>query len=173
MELRYYQQDCIDAFIRDARKYPTQNLLGALPTGTGKSVVIAGICKEVASRGGRVLVLHRSKELVAQNHERYCQVDPDGCPRSGVYSAGIGIRQTDEQVTFAGVQSVYKRAAEFGKIDLVFVDEAHQIPFNDESQYQTLIRGLREINPKCKFMGVTATPFRTNGVIHGLSLIHI
>ncbi len=167
MKLRWYQQECIDAFISDAKKYPNKNLLGALPTGTGKSVVIAGICKAVADRGGRVLVLHRSKELVAQNQERYCQVDPDGLSRSGVYSAGIGIRQTSEQVTFAGVQSVFKRAEEFGKIDLVFVDEAHQVSFEENSQYQQLIRGVREINPACKFMGVTATPFRTNGVIHG------
>jgi len=167
MKLRYYQQDCIDAFLEDARKYPTKNLLAALPTGVGKSVIIAGICKAVADRGGRVLVLHRSKELVVQNNERYCQVDPEGLSRCGVYSAGLGIRQTGEQVTFAGVQSVCKRAEEFGKIDLVFCDECHQIPFDENSQYQQLIRGVREINPACKFMGVTATPYRTNGVIHG------
>ena len=174
MKLRYYQQECIDALLSDAKKYPDQNLLGALPTGTGKSVIIAGVCQKVADKGGRVLVLHRSKELVYQNNERYCQVDPKGLKRCGVYSAGIGIRQTDEQVTFAGVQSVYKRAAEFGKIDLVFCDEAHQIPFEENSQYQQLIRGVREINPDCRFMGLTATPFRTNGVIHGTkrSLFH-
>ncbi|MCP4170612.1 MAG: DEAD/DEAH box helicase family protein, partial [Fuerstiella sp.] len=156
-----------DAFLKDARTYPSQNLLAALPTGTGKSVIIAGVCKAIADKGGRVLVLHRSKELVGQNHLRYTQVDPEGLQRSGVYSAGIGIRQTGEQVTFAGVQSVFKRAEEFGHIDLVVVDEAHQIPFAENSQYQTLIRGLRQINEKCRFFGLTATPFRTNGVIHG------
>lgn len=167
MKLRWYQQECTDAFLSDAKKYPSKNLLAALPTGTGKSVVIAGVCRAIADKGGRVLVLHRTKELVSQNCERFTQVDPKGLERCGVYSAGIGIRQTSEQVTFAGVQSVYKRAAEFGKIDLVVVDEAHQIPFADESQYQTLIRGLRDINPACRFFGLTATPFRTNGVIHG------
>ena len=167
MKLRYYQQDCIDAFLRDAKKHPRDNLLAALPTGTGKSVIIAGVAKAIADKGGRVLVLHRSRELVEQNHKRYCQVDPEGLVRSGVYSAGIGIRQTDQQVTFAGVQSVFKRAEEFGKIDLVLVDECHQIPFTDNSQYQTMIRGLRDINPACRFFGLTATPFRTNGVIHG------
>jgi len=167
MKLRYYQQECIDAFLRDAKDHPNANLLAALPTGTGKSVIIAGVCKAIADKGGRVLVLHRSKELVYQNHVRYTEVDPNGLQRSGVYSAGIGIRQTGEQVTFAGVQSVFKRAEEFGHIDLVLVDEAHQIPFNENSQYQTLIRGLRQINERCRFFGLTATPFRTNGVIHG------
>ncbi len=164
---RYYQTDCVDAFIRDAKRYPNKNLLGALPTGVGKSCIIAMVAKEVADRGGRVLVLHRSRELVAQNNAKFCEIDPKGLQRCGVYSAGLGIRQTGEQVTFAGVQSVYKRAEEFGRIDLVFCDEAHQIPFDENSQYQQLIRGLRQINPDCKFMGVTATPYRTNGVIHG------
>ncbi|MGI9460308.1 MAG: DEAD/DEAH box helicase, partial [Pirellulales bacterium] len=116
MKLRPYQQEAIDAVLADAKKHKRDNLLVALATGTGKSVVIAGICKEIADRGGRVLVLHRTKELVSQNCERYTQFDPEGLSRCGVYSAGIGIRQTSEQVTFAGVQSVYKRATEFGRI---------------------------------------------------------
>lgn len=167
MKLRWYQQECIDAFIADAKRYPDQNLLAALPTGTGKSVIIAGVCKAVADKGGRVLVLHRSKELVAQNSERFCEVDPNGLLRVGIYSAGVGIKQTGEQVTFAGVQSICKRISEMGHIDLVMVDEAHQVPFEEESQYQTIIRGVREINPSARFFGLTATPFRTNGVIHG------
>ena len=167
MKLRPYQQEAVDAILADASKYKKDNLLVAMPTGCGKSLVIAGICKEIADRGGRVLVLHRTKELVGQNNERFCQFDPQGIHRSGVYSAGIGIRQTGEQVTFAGVQSVYKRAAEFGKIDAIVVDEAHQVGRNENSQYQTLIRGLREINPKCRFFGLTATPYRMDGVLHG------
>jgi len=164
---RPYQQEAIDSLLSDARKHPRENLLVAMPTGTGKSLVIAGLSKAVADRGGRVLVLHRSKELVSQNYERFCQVDPQGVQRAGVYSAGLKIRQVNEQVTFAGVQSVYKRAGEFGRIDAVVVDEAHQIPFSENSQYQTLIKGLRSINPECRFFGLTATPYRTNGVIHG------
>jgi DNA repair protein RadD len=111
-------------------------------------------------------VLARSKELLVQDQERYCQVDPNGLKRSGVYSAGLGIRQTSEQVTFAGVQSVYKRAAEIGHIDAIVVDESHQISNDKDSQYQQLIRGLREINPNCRFIGLTATPYRLDGGIN-------
>ena len=44
MELRWYQQECVDALIGDAKKYRSANLMAALPTGTGKSVVIAKLC---------------------------------------------------------------------------------------------------------------------------------
>ena len=166
MKPRPYQSEAVDAVFADARKYPTDNLQIAMPTGTGKSVVIAEIAKRVADKGGRVLVLARSKELLVQNNERYCQIDPDGLKRCGVYSAGLGVRQTSQQVTFAGVQSVYKRAAEFGHIDAVVVDESHQISNDKDSQYQQLIRGLREINQNCRFIGLTATPYRLDGGIN-------
>ena len=168
MKLRPYQQKAVDSILRDSKDHPSDNLLVALPTGTGKSLVIARLCQEIADRGGRVLVLHRSKELVYQNHLRFTQVDPKGLQRGGIYSAGIGIRQTDEQVTFAGVQSVYKRGEEFGWIDAVIVDEAHQIPQSESSQYQQLIRSVRQTNPKARFFGLTATPYRmSGGVIFG------
>lgn len=167
MKPRYYQTECVDAFLADAKKYKGENLLAALPTGTGKSVIIAMLAKEIADRGGRCLVLARSKELLVQNNERYNQIDPAGLQRSGVYSAGLGMRQTSEQVTFAGVQSVYKRAAELGKVNAVIVDECHQLSFDPDSQYHQLLRGLREVNPNVRLFGLTATPFRCDGVIHG------
>ena len=168
MKLRDYQNDAVESLVRDSRNHPGVNLLVTLPTGTGKSVVIAEICKRAADKGRRVLVLQRSKELIVQNNQRYTQVDPNGLRRCGCYSAGLGMRQLGEQVTFAGVQSIAKRAKDFGHIDLVFADEAHQIPKNEDSQYQQIIRDVREINPNARFMGCTATPYRLDGgVIHG------
>lgn len=166
MKPRPYQVEAVDAVFADARKYPQDNLQIAMPTGTGKSVVIAEIAKRVADKGGRVLVLARSRELLVQNNSRFTQIDPKGLKRAGVYSAGLGLRQTEEQVTFAGVQSVYKRAAEFGHIDAIVVDESHQISSDKDSQYQQLIRGLREINSGCRFIGLTATPYRLDGGIN-------
>ncbi len=165
---RPYQQDCIDAIIADAKKYPTQNLLGALPTGCGKSIIIAGLCRHIADKGGRVLVLARNKELLVQNQTRYCQVDPKGLGRSGVYSAGLGLRQLDQQVTFAGVQSIVNCIRDLGKINAIIVDEAHQVSQNENSQYQQIIQIVRELNPRARFMGLTATPYRLDrGVLFG------
>jgi DNA repair protein RadD len=167
MKPRYYQTECVDAFLADAKKYKGEHLLAALPTGTGKSVIIAMLAKEIADRGGRCIILARNRELLVQNNERYNQIDPLGLQRVGVYSAGLGMRQVNEQVTFAGVQSIYKRADELGKINAVIVDEAHQLSFDQDSQYQQLIRGLQQNNPSVRLFGLTATPFRSDGVIHG------
>ena len=168
MKLRPYQQDAVDALLRDAKKYPTQNLLAALPTGCGKSVIIASLCKTVADKGGRVLVLARSKELLSQNSERFCQVDPKGLERVGIYSAGLGMRQLDQQVTFAGVQSIVNCIRDLGKVHAIIVDEAHNVSSDENSQYQTVIQCVRELNPRARFIGLTATPYRLDrGVLFG------
>ena len=168
MKLRDYQQEAIDAILRDAKRYKHDNLLVGLPTGTGKSVVIGKLCEEVANRGGRVLVLARTKELVQQNHDRYVDIDPEGHKRAGIYSAGLNLRMTKERVIFASVQSVCKRMDELGKFNVIWCDECHQIPRNEDSQYQQLIRDARELNPSCRVWGCTATPYRLDcGVIHG------
>lgn len=168
MKLRPYQQDAVDALLRDAKKYPTQNLLAALPTGCGKSVIIASLCKTVADKGGRVLVLARSKELLSQNSERFCQVDPKGLERVGIYSAGLGMRQLDQQVTFAGVQSIVNCIRDLGKVHAIVVDEAHQVSADENSQYQQIIQIVRELNPSARFFGLTATPYRMDrGVLFG------
>lgn len=168
MQLRGYQQDAVDSFFADAQKHPRDAQLIAMPTGTGKSLVIAEVCRRAADAGLRILVLHRSKELVAQNRERYTQVDPQGEARAGCYAASMGIRDTEDQVIFASVQSIFKRGSEFGVRQLVICDESHQIPQESESQYQTLLKELRRTFPASKLLGLTATPYRMKGgVIHG------
>lgn len=167
MKLRNYQQESVDKFFSDAKKHPRDAQLLALPTGAGKSLIIAEICRRAANGGMRVLVLHRTKELVSQNHDRYVEVDPSGEERAGIYSAGIGLKHTDKMVTFAGVQSACSDATVFGKIRLVIVDEAHQIPRAESSQYQKVLADLRSLG-EVKLLGLTASPYRLDGgVIFG------
>ncbi|MCL6645788.1 MAG: DEAD/DEAH box helicase, partial [Dehalococcoidia bacterium] len=73
---------------------------------------------------------------------------------------------TEHPVIVAGVQSIYRRAAELGRFDLVIIDEAHCIPPDGDGMYRTLIAGLKETNPALRIIGLTATPFRmTSGPI--------
>lgn len=65
--LRPYQQDCVKATVHYFRKHSTPAVL-ALPTGAGKSLVIAELARIAR---GRVLVLTHVKELVEQNHAKY------------------------------------------------------------------------------------------------------
>lgn len=65
--LRPYQQEAVDAAIRYFRR-SIQPAVIVLPTGAGKSLVIAELARLAR---GRVLVLAHVKELIAQNHAKY------------------------------------------------------------------------------------------------------
>jgi len=78
-----------------------------------------------------------------------------------VWSASLKKRGV-AAITVCGVQTVAKKAAQLGNVDVLIVDEAHLIPPEGDGQYQTLIRGLREINPALRIVGLTATPHRLN-----------
>lgn len=61
--LRPYQQEAVDATLNHFRRHKTPAVI-VLPTGAGKSLVIAELARLAR---GRVLVLAHVKELVAQN----------------------------------------------------------------------------------------------------------
>lgn len=164
MILRPYQQAAVDAVYNHLRTRD-DNPCVVIPTGGGKTPVIATICRDaVVQWGGRVLVVAHVKELLQQAADKLRAVCPE--VDVGVYSAGLGRRQTQQPVIVAGVQSVFKRAHELGAFNLVIVDEAHLIPPDGEGMYQTLIAGLRRLCTDLRIIGLTATPFRlSTGVI--------
>ncbi len=132
----------------------------AMPTGTGKSVVIAFLIRMILSQWAstRIIVLTHVKELIGQNAERAAQAWSE-CP-IGIYSAGLKRRDTVMPVTFAGVASVHGRVPEFGWRDLIFIDEAHLLGPSEGSMYQQVVADFKKINPKVKVVGFTATPYR-------------
>ena len=162
---REYQQEAHDAtfsYLKKAKGHPVIEM----PTGSGKSVVIAMMLKTMASIGYRAIILHRSKELVQQNMERFKQLCPD--LSIGAYSASMGERQVEPDFVFATIQSVAEKALQFGQRNAVFVDECHQISVSENSQYQTFLRELKLANPGVRMIGLTATPYRLdNGPICG------
>lgn len=164
--LRPYQQAAIDSLYTyfDAH---AGNPLIVLPTGTGKSVVIAEFIKGaiVAWPDTRVVMLTHVKELIAQNYQTLIRNWPEA--PAGIYSAGLGRRDIRAQILCAGIQSIYQRAYSVQRADLVLVDEAHLIPRNADTMYGQFLRELREINPHLKIVGFTATPFRLDsGMLH-------
>lgn len=159
MQLRDYQGEAV-ASIYDWFETRTGNPLVVAPTGSGKSVILAEFARSACSAypETRILIVTHVKELIAQNHAAICRMWP-GAP-AGIYSAGLGRRQSGRQIVVAGVQSIAKRTNELGFFDLVIVDEAHLIPRDAETLYGKLFAGLREINPALKIIGLTATPYR-------------
>lgn len=121
MELRPYQQAAVNAVYQHLRER-NDNPCVVLPTGTGKSVVIAQIATDAVKLwDGRVLVLAHVKELLEQNSAKVAALCPD-IP-VGLFSAGLKSRDTREPVIVAGIQSVYDKACDLGAFDLVIVDE--------------------------------------------------
>ena len=158
MNLRSYQRDAVNAVWQHIAKSDT-NPAVVLPTGSGKTHVIAEICRAaVQDWGGRVIVLAHVKELLEQAAGKLQAVAPD-LP-IGVYSAGLGRRDLGYAVTVAGIQSIYQRAHDLGPMDLVIVDEAHLIPPDGEGMYRRFLTDARDLCDHQRVIGLTATPYR-------------
>ncbi|WP_154116019.1 DEAD/DEAH box helicase [Vibrio cincinnatiensis] len=151
--LRPYQADSVKAVIHYFRHHSTPAVI-VLPTGAGKSLVIAELARLAK---GRVLVLAHVKELVEQNHAKYEGYGLTG----GVYSAGLGRKDTEHSVVFASVQSVARNLTDFtDQFSLLVIDECHRVPDDKNSSYQKVIAHLLSLNPGMKVLGLTATPYR-------------
>ena len=158
--LRPYQNEAVEALFSWFGKSEGNPLI-VVPTGGGKSLIIAGFVHRVLSQwpNERILVLTHVRELITQNHAQMLRAWPSA--PAGIYSAGLKRREHDARVLFAGIQSVYDKAALIGWADLILIDEAHLIPKSGFGMYRTLIDALRSMNSSLKLIGLTATPFRT------------
>lgn len=153
MQLRDYQQDAVDSAIQHF-KHSHDSAVLVLPTGAGKSIVIAELAR-IAN--GRVLVLTHVKELVAQNAEKVGLLTT----QAGIYSAGLKQKSTQQKTVVASIQSAVRASEKFDKpFSLVIIDECHRVSQDEESQYQTLLTHLKSKSPKLRLLGLTATPYR-------------
>lgn len=151
--LRPYQQEAVDAAIRYFRR-SIQPAVIVLPTGAGKSLVIAELARLAR---GRVLVLAHVKELIAQNHAKYLAYGLE----ADIFAAGLQRKESQAKVVFGSVQSVARNLEQFNaQFSLLIIDECHRISDADDSQYQQIINQLRQYNPGLRLLGLTATPYR-------------
>ncbi|MBB3205573.1 DNA repair protein RadD [Rhodopirellula rubra] len=160
MKLRTYQQAAVDAVYHHLRERD-DNPVAVLPTGAGKSLVLAKIASDAVGQwDGRVLILAHVKELLEQNADKVRRL----CPgiKVGLYSAGLKKRDTNTPILVAGIQSIYKRACDFEPFDLMIVDEAHLISKKGDGMYRQFLADCKVINPHVRVIGLTATPFRVD-----------
>lgn len=155
---RYYQS-AANAAVWHYLPNNDGNPLIVLPTGAGKSLVIAMLIQQARKFNGRVIVLQHRKELIEQNAAELRELMPG--ISVGIYSAGLKSRQTEHDVLLAGIQSIYRKALDIGDRHLVIIDEAHLVSENDETMYGQFLRELKLNNSKMRVTGLTATPFRT------------
>lgn len=152
-QLRDYQRAAVDATLQHFRRSDAPACL-VLPTGAGKSLIIAELARLAK---GRVLVLAHVKELCEQNYEKFSRCGLE----AGLFVAGLGRKEHTHAVTFASVQSVHRNLGLFvSPVSLLIVDECHRLGDAEDSQFQHVIRHLREHSPRLKLLGLTATPYR-------------
>jgi DNA repair protein RadD len=181
-QLRDYQQEAVSAVLKHFRK-TNESAVIVLPTGSGKSLVIAELAR-LAKR--KILVLTHVKELVEQNHQKY---ESYGVT-AGIYSAGLKLKETQHQITFASIQSAARNLDDFSEpYSLIIIDECHRVnlaspelakdkaiskpkgepedqaqesasKLSNSNQYQQIIEKLMRVNPEVKLLGLTATPYR-------------
>ena len=178
---RPYQHETITAILNKQAEGVTNQLIH-LPTGSGKTIVIANLSEEIK---GRILVLTHRRILVEQTKEKILLVDSN---------ADIGIIQgsrneLDNRIIIASVPTIGKQPSKENGYDrlldlpidfeMVIVDEAHHSiaqTWRRVFQYLGIIdplfypsndiknptRPIKSANRKATLVGFTATPYRTD-----------
>ncbi|MCK9577432.1 MAG: DEAD/DEAH box helicase [Clostridia bacterium] len=157
--LREYQQEAVNAFFNGVRSGQKSGIICA-PTGSGKSAIMAAICKTMQETypSTKILIATHAYELIEQDAKTLKNYFPNA--DIGLYSAGLNQKSVNNKVIFAGIQSAFRHSFEFGKIDLLIVDESHRINQKETTQYGKFIKNLKVANPNLVILGLSATPYR-------------
>jgi len=164
MILRPYQAEAIADLWNWFGRHEDGNPIMVASVGAGKSLMIAEVARRANEEypGTRVLVLMHQKELLAQNVGKLAAIWPGA--DVGVFSASVGRKQLDQQITYATIGSVWKRAHELGRIDIIMADECHLINPKQEGMWRAFLKDMGRYNPSARVIGWTGTEFRGNGV---------
>lgn len=158
-EPRWYQREAVDS-IFSYFQVAKGNPIIALPTGTGKSIVIAIFTTEALQfyPSTRVWCLTHVKELIEQNAEKLYAVWPQA--PLGIYSAGLKRRDIVSPILFAGIASIVKHLDKMIVPNLILIDECHLVGPSESAMYAKLIAWAQKLNPFVKVIGLSATPWR-------------
>ena len=162
MKARYYQIDAVNAAWAALKE--GKDPVIELPTGSGKSYVVADLCDKILKNSGRVLVLSHVAEIISQNaaeFQKLSGIEP------GILCAGLERTDKGHDVLFASVQSLYGPAkkGEIEPFNLLIVDECHLCADKDSDAkfYPTAFSCF----PTARRLGLSATPFRQDGPVYG------
>ena len=148
IRLRPYQEEAVDKAVDYMKKTVSgRNGLLVLPTGSGKSLVIANIAYRL---NAPVLVLQPNVEILEQNYEK---MQMYGVTDIAKYSASAGEKNIG-RITFAMIGSIKTESVRFFRFRYVIIDECHLVN-PSEGMYADFIR-----KSMCKVIGLTATPYR-------------
>lgn len=146
--LREYQEEAV----RAAKKYlldksAQKPVLIIMPTGSGKSLIIASIAQQIDAP---LIVFQPTKEILEQNYNKMMDYGIMGVT---IYSASMNQKEIGN-ITLATIGSVYKKPEDFKHFKYVIVDEAHLVNAKG-GMYKEFLSVIGS-----KIIGLTATPYR-------------
>jgi DNA repair protein RadD len=158
-KLRDYQSKSVSEGLAILNSTKASRELIVLPTGAGKSIVIAEIVKQLNEP---IVILQPSKELLEQNYQKFINVGGN----ASIYSASAGYKDLSK-VTFATIGSIKKAVNELKKLKVtkIIIDESH-IGVKGGSQLRVFLSSLGITN----VLGLTATPFILASTMNGAEL---
>lgn len=154
VKLRDYQLSGIDNIMK--AWVDCKSVLFQMPTGTGKTTLFCELVRKFTKElypTKKVLIITHRKELVEQAFNRLVS---DFHLTTGAISSNF-ISNYSAQIQVASIQTLVRRLEHQKDIfSLIIIDEAHHA-------LASTYRQLWNYYPSGKFLGVTATPTRTNG----------
>ena len=154
MKMRPYQQQAHDDCIAWVRKNTAPCVL-ELPTGAGKSIIVAEIANSLnkASKGKHVLCIVPSKELLEQNADKIIATGN----AVSLFSASVGETCLANPLVVGTPVSIKNQLDRFGsQFCAVIIDECHKIT----PTVIHIINQLQVFNENLRIIGLSATPYR-------------
>jgi len=131
--------------------------LGVAPTGAGKTICLSAVVGELDKHypNFKACILAHRDELTTQNMDKFNKINPH--LTTSLFNAES--KCWKGQTTFAMVQTLSREEhlQSIPRLNLLVIDEAHHAIADS---YSSIIARAKELNPKVKIFGVTATPNR-------------
>lgn len=146
-QLRKYQQEAVDLAVEYFEGDNDFHSLIVLPTGSGKSLVIANIAKRL---NGHILILQPTKEILQQNIDKLRSYGFE----ASIYSASFKSKEISK-ITYATIGSIKNRPDLFKHFEYIILDEGH-VANAKGGMYKEFFDNIGKI----KVLFLTATPIR-------------
>jgi superfamily II DNA or RNA helicase len=151
-QLRPYQSEMVSSILGSLAQH--DSVVGQLPTGGGKTIILSAIANEFIQRGSPVLLLSHREELVVQGAEKLAAVsgEPVGIIKAGFPDNG------DRLIQSASIQTLVRRLHRYhpDRFGAVIIDECHHAA-------AATYRKVLEHFDAAYVLGFTATPCRGDG----------
>ena len=153
-QLRPYQQDVFNDIVHHF-KTSNENVIVDLSVAFGKTLLIAHLAKHVINKGGQVLSMAHTQELLSGAAETF------GKNECSIYCASLGRKEINKKMIYASPQSLVKRLNNLQKIDLLMIDEVQFLSDrNENTVYMKIVNHILKQNKKCRVLGLSGSPFR-------------